>query len=171
MASARCIADTIAYLMEIYPLPPITAHTAPVWERVLSGLTDEEVERGANICLAQTGRKFRPAPTEVRDAVTPPITINVEQILSEISALGAYNPRTGWQYPRAETVREKLGDGIAAAYGVVGPSLLFSDNLTAREIAQREFADELKHTARQNPLALKPPEPPKKLGDGSDPKR
>jgi hypothetical protein len=60
-----------------------------------------------------------------------------------IEKLGWYDPHCGWVYPRPDTVREKLGDAVANAYGFVGSARLFSANDTTRDIAARDFGTSL----------------------------
>lgn len=87
----------------------------------------------------------------------PPV--DAPAVLRRISALGSYNPHTGWQYPRPEVVREALGGPIADAYGAAGGAQCFADadrdgGTVTRDIATRRFTKELSAAHASSPAML-----------------
>ena len=119
----------------------------------------------ATLQLVRTHRgEWIPTPATIRDAAganTLPV-IDAGRLLREIDRLGEYSPGTGWESPSVDVVREKRGDLIADAYAAAGgPERLFEGGATTREIAAREFAQEMAAQVKAHgAAALLPPAAP-----------
>jgi hypothetical protein len=151
MASSQAIAAVLAFLQEIFPTRDINANTANAWSIMFEEWSDADLTTYARLAAKERGRKFFPTAPEVM-ACRPVPAIDSARILRQIGALGTYNPH-GWLYPRIETVREKLGDGIADAYAAAGGERCFADEGSATsDIARRTFAAELTAAGRQAQL-------------------
>ena len=170
MATERGIAATLAYLHELYPTRDITEATGAAWFTNFSDTDDDVLLSAAKSCGRNPERKFFPTAGELRSHIPVPLVppaISPTEVLRQIEGMGAYH--NGWQWPRVEAVRLKLGDSVASAYGEVGPHRLNSDNATTREIAQRDFAETL-HAERKQEVErhrLNWPDAPKQIGGGT----
>lgn len=142
MATAQGIAAALTVMHEAFPQKEITEATAPLWLGWFRDEPDEELLRAANAIALDRTRKFFPSPGEFRAVLHPIPVIDVPAIVRQIEALGHYNAQTGWSWPSVETVRNRLGDGIAEAYGLLG-ARLGQDQGPGLDIATREFSNAL----------------------------
>ena len=152
MASKRAIAAALAMLAEARPRE-ITTRTIAVYFAALEDLSDEQLEHATARAVREL--KFFPAPAELRDFaganVTPFVDADVQ--LARLEALGSYHPASGWRAPSVDHVRQVLGDAMAEAYSLGGAARLFAGNETTRDIARREFAQELRLLVKERGLA------------------
>jgi hypothetical protein len=173
MASAKAISAALLAFAEDRG-GAVTQERAQLWFDCLNDVADPHLMRAVNILLRTNGTWTIPTIAMVRDAAgaNPPPdalpAIDTEALLKRIGALGSYDPRTGWCWPTVERVWAEIGPSEATAYGLVGPSRLFSDQSTTREIAQREFSVELRREQReaQERARLAPPEEQGRLSAG-----
>jgi hypothetical protein len=136
----------------------VSGERVSVYALALDDVTDAQVMEATVRLLKSHEGGFIPTPALIREAAganTPPV-IDAERLLRGIDRLGSYNPNTGWTSPRVEVVREVMGDSVADAYAIAGgPSRLFADNQTTRDISAREFAQEMAAQVREHgPSAL-----------------
>ena len=130
----------------------------------LDDVTDEQLG-AATVRLVKThGREWIPVPAVIREAAGANAlpAIDAGRLLREIDRLGEHNPATGWQSPSVEVVRQIKGDAVADAYAAAGgPERLFEGGATTREIAAREFAQEMAAQVKtRGAAALLPPAAP-----------
>ncbi len=178
MASREAIARGIALLHECFPSRPITDETGNAFALVFADTSDREFLTACANLAKQPGRVFFPTTGELQAALKPRAPIDLDRLCDAISSLGEYNPNVGWIYPRTQTVIDRFGAAIGAAYAHAGCARIFSDNETSRDIARREFAGALdtapiaqieswfvgaKRLQPPAPLML-PPTPPKVRG-------
>jgi len=141
MASDEAISGALAFLHELFPTRAVGPATLDAWSVVFADWSDAQVHDCAVRAARETGRVFFPTPGEIiaHRSVAPVRALDTEGLLKRIGALGSYDPRTGWCWPSLEKVRIEIGAAEATAYGLVGPSRLFSDTANTRDIAQRDF--------------------------------
>jgi len=130
----------------------------------LDDVTDEQLG-AATVRLVKTHRgEWIPVPAVIREAAGANAlpAIDAGRLLREIDRLGEHNPATGWQSPSVEVVRQIKGDAVADAYAAAGgPERLFEGGATTREIAAREFAQEMAAQVKtRGAAALLPPAAP-----------
>jgi hypothetical protein len=121
----------------------VTKERCRLFHAALLEATDEQVMAATKRILAEHRGEFLPPVALVRDAIglnDRGSAIDLEKTLRAISHLGETHPNSGrWRAPSTNRVEMVLGSAIAEAYGEAGGPLLFSDNQTTREIAEREF--------------------------------
>jgi hypothetical protein len=165
MASDKAIATALGMLAEAFPTREITKRTATVWKAILSDITDEQLQRAVVKLCRDPERKFFPSSGEVFAAIAAESQpIDVTTVMHRIEKLGYYDPRRGWVYPTIDMIREKLGDAIANAYSVSGGDKVYAPEANdgtavARDIALRNFANELDRIRRESPAQLMLPAP------------
>lgn len=163
MASKMAIAGVLAFLHELYPSREIGTATAEAWSMTFAEWDDATLESCARSAALTPGRSFFPTPGEIA-AFRVAEPVDAGALLREISALGQYNPHSGWLYPRIDAVRERLGDAIASAYAAAGAERCFADDdSTTQSIARRAFGVELAAAQKlhpNRPLLCAPTTPP-----------
>jgi hypothetical protein len=165
MASSRAVATMLATFAEVFPTRDLDANTAPVWERILSGVADDTLGLATMRLCREPGRRFFPSSGEVFDAIAKDAPgVDVLTILHRIEQLGHYDPHRGWVYPNYEMIRRELGEEIAKAYTVAGANNLFAEeakdgNSITRDIARRSFATEVERVNKATPERLRLPPP------------
>lgn len=167
MATREGVARMLALLHEAFPSRQITEATAGVWLGLFREYDDAVLLGVAKRLALEPARQFFPTPGECMALLNPTPALDVEGIARRIEGLGYHNARSGWVWPRVEEVRDKLGAGIAEAYGAVGGSRLGTGDEISRTIAIRDFGGTLADVVRRDGArALRPaPEPPT-LPDG-----
>ena len=159
MASDRAITGVLAFLHDLFPTRDVGPGLLDAWARIFGDAkySDRWIESAAQQVAEEPGREFFPTPGALLVYFPRPAAVSAVELLRRITALGHEGPHFEWVLPSVERVRECLGDGIAAAYGAVGPHRLNSDNPTTREIAERDFAeavDGVPEAVRADGLAL-----------------
>lgn len=175
MASDTAISRVLAFFHELYPTREISPALLDAWAVIFGDAkyTDAALEAAARSVSQEAGREFFPTPSALLVYFPAPARLSATETLKQISALGHEGPHFEWVLPAVERVRAALGDGIATAYGDVGPHRLGSDNPLTREIAERDFAAGLQGlpAAVRLPvdglLALSGPEAPLALEAGA----
>ena len=167
MASTRAVAAALAMLSadrggEVGPLK------VEAWGMALINISDDELKDAVTRFMVLDKGEFIPPVSKIYALCRPPAVVDVDALLKRISALGHYNPNSGWIYPRVDDVRKAMGDGIAEAYAAAGTARCFADTASdgshiGRDIARRSFAAELDAIQRTNPAALAAPTVPKLL--------
>jgi hypothetical protein len=165
MASSQGVAKVLRFLHALYPAHEVTDETGEAWLVVFADLPDDALADAARRCASEAGRKFFPTVGEVR-AVVDAMTgsrVNPTTLLRQIESMGSYNAHCGWVWPRVESVRERFGDGVATAYGMVGPGRFASEDAVTRDIAARDFAQDVRTVAVERPT--RPTLPPAPMPD------
>ena len=143
MASDQAIMRVLAFFHQLFPTRDIGVGLLDAWARIFGDAkyTDAALELAAQKTAEEIGREFFPTPGALLVYLPRTAAVSATELLRRIVALGHEGPHFEWVLPTVERVRGALGDGIAAAYGAVGPHRLNSDNPTTREIAERDFAE------------------------------
>lgn len=169
MATPKGIATMLAVLHEAFPHKEITDATGPLWLGWFRDEDDAALLDAANRCSLDRTRQFFPSPGEFRDILHPAPPLDSGAVLRRIESLGSYNAHVGWIWPSVEAVRRALGDGIARAYSAIGSARLRQDEGTGRDIAVREFTQELQAVvAKEGPKALAAMTDTNRLTGGSE---
>ena len=159
MATRKAVMATLTMLAREYA-GTVTEEKADLWLAALEDVSDRVLALAvAKVIRTHTGGFIPPVALlrEAAGANALPV-IDAERILRDIDRLGSHNPATGWQSPRVERVREVMGASVAAAYAEAGgPSRLFADSATTRDIAAREFAASLTAEVQIHGVAALPP--------------
>lgn len=147
MASRRAVATALAILAEGFG-GTVSEAKAEVYYDALLDVADEDLGRAVRAVVRTYEGKFIPPPAVLRNAVgaNDRPAIDSLAVVDAIQELVAYRP-SGLVFPSVDAVRRRLGSGIAQAYAVAGGARIFSSNETTRDIARREFAQELEHVA------------------------
>ena len=150
MATKRAVGTALTVLARAFA-GPVTPEKIDLYAAALEDVTDAALEAATVRLVREYDGEFIPNPATIRRAAGANVVpvVDVEGIIERIDRLGSYNPVTGYNAPRVETVRRALGDAIAAAYGAAGGSRLVADNGTTRDIAGRDFARELAAQVQQ----------------------
>jgi len=166
MASKQAIAAALKGLAANYRIS-LDPDLPDIWLLGLQDVDDEALMQAVGKIVAR--ERFFPTIAVVRDALglnrlDKPDT---DGILARIWQLANYHPQWGTTPPSVGTVREHLGETIGDAYALVTGDRLFNGNQTGRDIARREFADDLT-TAAENgySVALPAPNPVPMLASG-----
>jgi hypothetical protein len=126
-----------------------------VYHAALEDLSDAELATATAHVIKTYAREFIPPPAVLREAIAPaPTVVDGPSVLRKIEKLATYNPNCGMVYPRADVVRDKLGEPAAYAYVAAGGPRIFSDNETTRSIAEREFSKAITEAANRPNAAL-----------------
>ena len=175
MASRKAVRAALK-LLALNFAGDVTPERTQLWAAALEDVSDEQLARAVPEVIRTHRGEFIPPVAIVRDAAgandAPPA--DTAAVIRRIDRLGAYGPQSGWQAPSVETVGAEMGGEAAEAYAAVGGgSRLLSDNPTTREIAERDFAKELRvaiERARHHGLpALGGGEPLRALKPGDAP--
>lgn len=154
MASVRAVATSLKMLGRAFA-GVVDDAKIEVYHAALERLSDAELAAATAHVIRTYAREFIPPPAILLEAVAPaPVVVDAPSILRQIEKLGAYNPSSGIVYPRADIVRDKLGEAAAYAYVAAGGPRIFSENETTRSIAEREFAKAIAEAANRPQSAL-----------------
>ena len=163
MATRQAVLATLTMLAREYA-GTVTEEKADLWLAALEDVSDVALAAAvATVIKTHTGG-FIPPVAVIREAAGANAlpAIDAGRLLREIDRLGEHNPATGWQSPSVEVVRQIKGDAVADAYAAAGgPERLFEGGATTREIAAREFAQEMAAQVKAHGgAALLPPAVP-----------
>ena len=151
MASREAIAKGLAFLHELFPTRALTERTGEAWSQVFQAVGDDAFLGACMAASREPGRTFFPTPGELWEFLRPIEALpDATTVLRQIEKMSVYNPASGMIPPRVQDVRVALGDAAADAYGYAGPTRLFSDDETARDIAMRDFATTLQRGQREH---------------------
>ena len=139
MASNERVGWALSVLKHLPSKNPVTAETTAFYALGLRDLADDDLTRAVGIAASRC--TFLPTPAELRDlaGANRAEVVDAEAVLTAIAVMATYLPTTGTTYPRVEAVRERLGDGVANAYGAAGGGRIFAGSEVTRDIARREF--------------------------------
>jgi hypothetical protein len=145
MASRRAVVAALK-MFSLTFAGDVSDERIDLYAAALEDVTDNAL-KAATTQLVKTHRgEWIPVPAVIREAAgaNAKPRVDVAGILKQLHALVDYNPVSGHSAPRVETVRRRISDGVADAYGAIGGGdrLLMSDG-TTRAIAERDFAKEL----------------------------
>lgn len=167
MASKQAVANAMVGLAANYNRD-LAPELVGIWLKALADVTDESLDRAVQRIVAQS--RFFPSVAEVREKAGANFKPkpDTEGIVAAIWSLASYHPQYGTTPPSVGLVREKLGETIAQAYGLVGANRMFGGNETGRDIARREFARDLEVASEQGYDVALPSVPvTKRLASGS----
>jgi hypothetical protein len=166
MATKQAIATAIKGLSANYGTAPDPA-LPDIWMLGLQDVDDADLLRAVGKIVATS--EFFPKVATIRNLlhrnrVEKP---DVDGIISRIWSFASYHPVYGTHPPSVGKVRDELGDVIADAYALVTPDRLFANSEIGRDIARREFADDLTTAAAQgHAVSLPAPTPVPALPSG-----
>lgn len=155
MASKQAIATALKGLSANYGNAPDPA-LPDIWMLALQDVDDSDLLRAVAKIVATS--EFFPKVASVRNVLGMNRTErpDVDGIVKRIWSLSSYHPQYGTNPPSVGKVRDELGDTIADAYALVTPDRLFANSEVGRDIARREFADDLTTAAEQGYSAALP---------------
>lgn len=161
MASDPGVATVLAFLSEIFARD-FSERTLDAWMIVFADWTDEELQRCAQQCAKEPGRKFFPTPGEIAAYRAAPASIDTDRLLDRISKLGKHLASRGWIYPTVDEVRQHFGHDVAIAYIDAGGNRCFAPEdangqSITRDIARRKFAEVIEAAHRRTPGGLQLP--------------
>jgi hypothetical protein len=156
MASKRVIAQALKMLSRVFS-GTVDELTVDVYCAALEDLTDADVERATAHVIRTVKSSFMPTPAVLREIVTPlRVVVDADSILRKIAKeLAHHSPTIGMSYPSTHAVETHFGPQIAYAYAAAGgPSRLYANDETSRDIAAREFQKALQQAAEQQHAML-----------------